>query len=215
MRKNNSYYVVIVILILLLIISCKNVCRKETMLNYPKNFHSNIEIPHIVIDSVRLTKFDCHYYVSLILCLKNLTLCEGILDIDSNYFYLTLKIPESSRFKLFDLNLSIGQSYQTNFNYRIDKEEFEKYVNISVEKIFKDESSNRTVYMFLAKDLYCSDGNLLDIVYFVTRENGVIGSFLSYSTDTSKTAIEYYLQPRGELFEKYIDYSLFKLRVLH
>jgi len=155
MTQNKKHHYITYIAIALLLISSCNISNKnEELLNFPRDFHLNSEIPHLIIDSVKSTEFKNQYYISLIFCLQYLTIAEGILEIKDNKFYITLKNPESNCFIIFDLNLPVGKPFNSKIYFHNQKDKIEKSISIILQQKFIDVSSNRNVYMFIIKEFY-------------------------------------------------------------
>ncbi len=57
---------------------------------------------------------------------------------------------------------------------------------------------------------FTGEPHLLDVVVFVTKEHGAIGSYLSDETDSSLI----YIDPRGDILRSRIDYSIMERRIV-
>jgi len=124
---------------------------------------------------------------------------------DDKFIFKTLN-PLSNEFTLFDLNQKINSSRNIELSYK--PEVFSKKQNFSVileNKLKNDDDLE--VYVYRLKEFFyynpVDEIIKLDVVVFITKEKGVIGSYISSITEDPEIII----YPSGDILEERIDYS--------
>ena len=191
----NLIYILLSIIILF---SCNehNVC-----LNYVKA-DSYFKLG-LRVDSV-YSKNNCIYYTNILSCVENNEFTfKGKMYVKDSIFYYKILNPETEYFPLFDLtkkkkytiNIKPTNSTEVPFN--------KKLIVILKQQI---NNKGKDVYIFSVKKITCYQGVFYDGIYFLTLENGIIGSYLY----TNNNGINFYAYPEGDILKNKIDYSKFK-----
>ena len=182
---------------LITLIGCNNshICLQD----YPfKNI--NREYLAISVDSSTNNSKGCEYFFKNSFHLNHITDLEASFYLSNDKFIMRFLDPESEEFPLFDLNLkdSISTTIKVIFSDTIDSLKC-----IHLKQFLTKEKLE--VHVFRIENFQCNENRCLDCVFFVTKQYGVIGSYLT-TIDTGKKII---IAPRGEIFKDYIDYSGF------
>lgn len=144
---------------------------------------------------------------------KTPIISEGDMVMRNDALHLKIDLLDSSEVTYFDFSKGIGDHYDITFDLTaLNFSPNEKFV-ISVDNIVKN-SKGAEVFVFRVNQGYIandSSGYRADLVYFVTRESGIIGSFISKKYDD----VEAVMQHRGDILEDVLDYSTKEFRDLH
>lgn len=167
---------------------------------------------YISVDSSMVEEKGCIYFVSTQIPLADSSFSfYGRMSFINNKFCLQLITPKSNDFVLFDMGLKDSQVKKIEITYQDQKKSFDC---IYEKKIITKEQIE--VRVFKVIDLYYYHHSMefscsLDVVFFVTRDFGIIGSYL---TDIDLDGSEVMISPAGEILKDYIDYSNLELRTL-
>jgi len=161
----------------------------------------------IEIDSTILTRTGCSYMISTSFQLADSAIADrGLLHVENDKFYLRFIEPDSKEFVLFDLTESDSASKKIEISFVDGVVSFDCQLQ---DKVVTDDNLN--VWIFRISDLFHNENASLDVVIFVTREYGIIGSYL---TDIDYDGMRVLISPAGDILESYIDYSKFEKRKL-
>lgn len=189
-----------------LFVSCENSNTKIE--KYPKK--SAFErVPAFSIDWSANLKTKNLYYTKTAIFLNDLFSTKQSICLRKNKFIAKLVSPKSEDFVLFDLDSKLNESKNIEINYLNSKKNFNCILQ---DKIITKEKLE--VYIFRIKDWgrYPLSGDLiLDLIVFVTKKYGVIGS---YYTDNDLDAEKIMIAPAGDLLNEYIDYSKIQIMTL-
>ncbi|MEH0152759.1 hypothetical protein V6R21_01370 [Limibacter armeniacum] len=163
MKGIESNYMIVFLIIILM--SCDVICSEYIKV---PSFGAEYSNPYVYIDE----KLDeCTYSISGILMINNVVNeIKGEVKKVDNSLVVKLIAPRSKEFTWFDFKVEVGSVYRC---YLSDCTNF----TMILESIFKD-SRRGDVYFFKQKNGYLYEGISLDIVYLVTQEEGVIGTYL-------------------------------------
>lgn len=130
---------------------------------------------------------------------------EGLMWFNNDAFYIELVDPLSSSIKLFDLNHEINKTKNVNIeladiNGLVNKRD----ISVILEAKYQTKNLEEIVFKYRIRNLFKYEGDEFDIVYFITKSSGVIGSYISKINDKG---IEIIIQPAGNILENQIDYS--------
>ncbi len=188
------------LLLLVILVGCNKPCRQIEFEKYSnsKGFHP--------IEVIRRLE-DCSYSSEINLQFENSYLySDFVLKRNEKKFFLILNEIE---LELFDLG-SPALEKLINFS-----ELNPKYPNVrtSLDSVYFRNSEN--VFQFRWKEATAVLGDdevyEYDIVFFLTIEGFIIGSYVSKTYDDS----EFYISPSGDILEDVIDYSEKELRIIH
>jgi hypothetical protein len=197
---------VIFIAIGVLFSSCNKNIEKVCFKNYPNKSEFDRK-PIFSIDSTITSNSDClHYTSDLIRLADSSTSVKQVLMFKNNKIFAKLVDHKSNEFILFDLDSKINQKREIEILY-LDKQ---KIFTSTLEKriITRD---NIQVYVFRINNWADYYEAYFDTMFFVTKEYGVIGSFI---TDVEEDGTKSMIAPAGEILKEYIDYSKFAIRRL-
>lgn len=186
--------------------SCNKNIEKVCFKNYPKKSEFDRK-PFFSIDSTITSNSDCLYYTSTLIILKDSSSSfKEVFRFKNNKILVTLLDPKSNEFILFDLNSKLKQKSKIEIQYLNRKKNF----TCTLEKrIITKENFEVTIFRIDKLAEYYSDS--YDAVLFVTKEHGVIGSYL---TDIEEDGTKTMIAPAGEILQEYIDYSKYERRRL-
>ncbi len=148
---------------------------------------------------------ECDYKVALYLCISGEPIQgQGIMHYRDNSISIRLLNPSSKYFDLFNLTSNPGDTY----NVPVEFDSNENGIRNS-ELIVKVDNkllvSGEEIFIFRVFDFSCYNDERFDLVYFVTRKSGIIGSYIS-KFDANQN-LEFYISPRGNILPDLIDYS--------
>ena len=204
--------------ILTLISSCHNDNdnRKNNAIN--KNDclqsvnHDNSEYfrqPYIKIDSTISTDTGCIYIASTYIFLDSIYTRQILLRKNDRQLLAKTIQPESKEFVLFNFNQPINKRKKIAIQYQ---DSLIQNFECGLENKICMKNSD-TAFVFKIEDFYYyyHDGieftSSLDVVFFITEQNGIIGSYL---TDDTNDSTEIFISPGGNILKDYVDYSSFK-----
>jgi hypothetical protein len=186
-----------------LLVACNAQQREE--LKYVE-FIGKKKSPFISIISE--TNSQCEYLVNFVTRHPDTSFSDkAIMYLQGDKFLFKTLNPNSEEFCLFDLNQDLNSIRNIEISYEEDSFKGEKQIyTVILENKLKSED-NLEVYVYRLKDFfyYMPDNEIrkLDVVVFITQENGVIGSYISsISKDT-----EIVIYPAGNILEEQIDYK--------
>ncbi|MBT3301318.1 MAG: hypothetical protein HOD63_14365 [Bacteroidetes bacterium] len=188
------------ILIFAGIICCKRNCKEFEIVINP-----NSERPPLI----KITGKDsskCVYQAYVYIMLKDCTIdSRGELFLKNDAFYLNVKDPSINNLRYFDFKKSLNEDYTIPITI-LDK----KYsIKASVEEIVNWKEGIE-VYVFRFQETYYYLDRPLDVILLCSKENGILGSYLTTYENENKILIA----PGGEILKDYIDYSDYKIRYL-
>lgn len=193
-KINNTF----LLIILTTILSCNS--QLQCLDSY-NEFNGFSYSPNLSIIDKVYTEKGCKYKTGYILCINGVThLGEGIVYLKNNAFYLSLDTDSSFQTVIFDLNAKIRDEYEVDFYYPDFKENL-TYKIILLEKL---QLEKHCVYMYKIYNSFCENDYMFDQVFFITKKNGVIGSYIS-KIDNNQT--EWIYSPRGNLLKNKLDYT--------
>jgi len=192
----------------------KNSCFTDLVLS--SKTYSN---PFFSIDTAIDSKNGCEYITTTHFILKEKYYCDSAkLYLKDDLIYMQLLKPKSNEFVLFNFLLDKGKKDTITIIYedpkKISINNLVEYTYF-LKDIVKRESKS-PVYIFQVQnfDSWRHDDNShirqFDVVFFVSKEEGFIGSYLIDGTDNEK----HYIEPRGNILKVYIDYSDYKSYLL-
>jgi hypothetical protein len=186
--------------------NCNKNIEKICFKNYPKKSEFDRK-PIFSIDSTITSNSDCLYYTSTLIILKDSsTSFKEVFRFKNNKILVTLLDPKSNEFTLFDLNSKLKQKSKIEIQYLNKK----KIFTCTLEKrIITKENLEVNIFRIDKWAKYYSAS--FDAVLFVTKEHGVIGSYL---TDIEEDGTKTMIAPAGEILQEYIDYSKYEIRRL-
>lgn len=133
---------------------------------------------------------------------KKENLLEGILSLDDNViFFNTKKI--NIKFKLFDFKLKINQCEVIRYK----KNRIEKKYFLCKKDVFFDSNAKDSIHTFCFKN-YNLYNSKTGIVFFVSKENGVLGHYF-IDTSTSEETPLISEKKWGNVYSNRYDYSKF------
>ncbi len=158
--------------------------------------------PYISIDSTIKTITGCKYIATTQIFLDSVAAWQINLRKCGNKIYIKTILPESKEFVFFDFEIPLNKKRSIQIHYQDSLlQTFESVLESKLQ--LKD---NSTVYLFRVYDFYYYEHNVgefsspFDVMFFITEENGIIGSYL---TDDTKLIVS----PAGNILTEYIDYS--------
>lgn len=151
------------------------------------------------------SRHGCEYKVALDFCLGGqLIHDEGLMTADDGRISLRLNSPKSENFVLFDFSYDSAEMYYASIELDSSINGVRDY-QIAVTVDNKYNRDNKIIYAFRVTDFYCYTEYSYDLVYFVTEESGVIGSYVS--DFDAANGREYYMYPSGDFLPDLIDYT--------
>lgn len=201
-----KFFITIFFAVLLSCISCeqqhhKNECLKDFLV------YKNVkDTPALAIKNEQALK-NCKYEIILLSTLVDgKTQLEGLMWLYDDAFYIELLDPSSVSFKLFDLNQEINKTKNVIIRLTESKGfDIEREISVKFEAKYQTKNSDEIVFKYRISSLFKYEGDEFDIVYFITRSSGVIGSYISKINDMGTEII---IQPAGNILENQIDYSI-------
>jgi hypothetical protein len=189
------------------------VCCKEShtcLTKYDKQSEFTKRL-FIEIDTTLEPNEDCKYNAVTSIPLADSSYSDNSLFyLEDDKFYMRLKNPTSEDFIIFDMGLPMPQAYKIEIHYQDTVMRFDGRFE---KKLITHD--NLEVRVFRIKNLFCyypdDFCSPLDVVFFVTKDHGVIGSYLSGFENNGQ---EILIAPAGDIFKEYLDYSKIKLRYL-
>jgi len=135
---------------------------------------------------------------------------KGEMTIRGNSVWFQLYDPPTMEFKFFDFDLDSNQFINSEIRYQSGSPlETEKtIIKVLLENAIQ--VTDDLIYVFRAKEAFYYEDLPLDVVYFVSKNRGVIGTYLS----TFYEGKENYFYPRGDVLYDYVDYSVKERRKL-
>lgn len=189
------------VFILILFSSCNG--ENHCLTNYSKEILNN----GFSIDSIEKNSEECSYFTSIPLCgewgdtyyYKGKTYVK-----DSVFYYKIIEKPFSKYFPLFDMTRNGVYSVQINY---IDTVNVQIPKNLNVELIQKIKINNKKeIFIFKVLNLFCYLNSKIDGVFFVTYDEGIIGSYF-YQVDEEGN--QYMSNSEGNILKEKMDYSKF------
>lgn len=159
------------------------------------NFDSQSS-PLIVIDSVSA---DCRLHFRGTFWLNGRVLAaDGELEDTPDGVYLTSTALSKGKVKYFDFTQPLKKTYSIQFDL---------HDGVLVQKARIDSavmtSESGLVYMFRVNEAFELDDRKEDLVFFVSRTKGIIGSYIS----ANENGVDIVLSPRGDILRGHMDYS--------
>lgn len=179
MKKSNFYYI---ILIIPLLICCPN------------------EINNLG----KKVKLEVGTYNYLLVCINNksnLIYCDFLFE--NNKFFIQNEVLKKTL--IFDLNSNQKSIKKIEIKLKNEKDSLIINSNILLDTIYLTET--KKYYIFKMINFWCYYDNLLDVNYIVEAERGIIGFYI---TDTTNNELYLYVRKFGNCLEKIIDYSVYK-----
>ncbi|HYF69448.1 MAG TPA: hypothetical protein VD884_14990 [Ohtaekwangia sp.] len=127
----------------------------------------------------------------------------------NNAIFFKIEEINSSAVKYFDFTKGVNEQYQIIFDQRNSDFHESIVFNTRIEKIVPA-SSGVNVYVYRIEGAFTYEGFYFDLIYFVSREKGVIGSYIS----SLENGVETVIDPAGNILKEEIDYSDKVFRVL-
>ena len=128
---------------------------------------------------------------------------DGEMTVRGNSVWFKLYDPPTMEFKFFDFELAAQEFLDSEIGFQPGNPFGIEKTTIKVFLQDKIQVTDDLIYIFRAKDVYYYMDFPLDVVYFVSKTKGIIGSHMS----TLGGEKEHYLYPKGNTLEDYIDYS--------
>ncbi len=174
----------------------KNYFLETTNINQPPSFK--------IIKEIKQKNSGCEYIITIVCSVFNRDYFPNTIFYKNNRkFFIQFTEPKTKPAILFDLSSEVGKEENLvieTINNR--KNSLKETFSVILEKKLK--CKDEIVYVFRIKGFFRYYEGLFDIVYFVTDEAGVIGSYISKFTDKG---VEIYLAPGGNICREQIDYS--------
>lgn len=152
-------------------------------------------------------KSSCQYLVKYISCInKDIIMGEGSMYLKDSVFFLHLSEANTKSLALFDFNKVEGEAYSVKAEYQISDDK----INTNEVEVVVENSvrwNNTKVKVFRVKDFFCDMDYVYDTVFFITLDNGVIGSYFSEIREIDGKQTEVYAYPNGNILPDMIDYS--------
>ena len=176
---------------------------QTTCLEDYKEFIGYTYSPNISIEDKLINNGNCEFKVRFTLCIGDETyLDEGIMIIRKDKYYLQSSKGMFEEFKIFDLKLNIDEKFNARFKYSINS--LDGVMTYAISLIDQAYWNDKKVYIFRVEDSFCESNYQYDQVFFITKENGIIGSYIS-AIDNDQ--VEWIYSPRGEILKDILDYS--------
>jgi hypothetical protein len=217
MKKHLRRYILIIIAIIL-VTSCNQHYKclvsyqADSKANRPAHLNSYIEKPYFSIDSTIKSGRGCKYFTRVYIPVPDSSISwESIMIFKGKKVYMKLVDIPSKTFILFDFDLDVGEYSEIRIKFKDGEKRFQTSL---LDKITTKEQIE--VFIFKIKDLlYLYDDFKFikseDVVFFVTEQNGIIGSYVS---GIEKDGQKIMIAPAGEILSDYIDYSDLELRLI-
>jgi len=209
MRNN----IILVLFVFILNFGCSesNHVKMQCLKNYVTT--KSEEYPSIAIIKKLKNNDDtiCKYRIQIACSIfKNDFNPTAIFFKEENKYYIQFNNPKTDAVVLFDLSSKLGKTMEITFKEDSTEKEFIKnHFSVILEK--KLTCNKKDIYEFRVKELYFYEGKWLDVVYFVTQESGVIGSYFSIK---DKNGNEIMIKPKGNICKEEIDYSKIEERIV-
>lgn len=130
---------------------------------------------------------------------------HGVLTFENDGFYLDFDSVFVSKVKYFDFSVPVSKSYDIPFR-TIDSS---FVLKSTIVEIVSTKNKGK-VYIFRVNKAYCHrDGYLFDLVFFVSKVNGIIGSYVSEITPEYDGIVF----QRGDILADELDYSNKSFRI--
>lgn len=182
-------------------VSCNNKdCKELEIIEY---FDSN-RLP--IINMISNSSNGCSCQINMYVMFDDYTIdSKGKIFYKDNAFYIDIETPMVNNLRYFDFEKSINEEYIIDFSINNKK----YFIKASIEQkvIWKD---GIEVYVFRFKDTYYYYNKSLDTIILCSKENGIIGSYLT----TKEEGKSLLIAPGGEILREYIDYSNYEIRYL-
>jgi hypothetical protein len=188
------------------LISCSNNTTNQCLKDYFKGTTNLNRLPSLRI--IKEKKHDndsgCEYIITIECSVFERDYFPNTIFYKNNKkFYIQFNDPKTKPAVIFDLSSKVGKEKNLVIETIDNKGSgLKETFSVILEKKLK--CKNETVYVFRIKDFYRYYEDLFDIVYFVTDEAGVIGSYCSKFNDKGG---EIYVAPGGNVCPEKIDYS--------
>jgi hypothetical protein len=190
MKKNHIGFLLFLIIAVVHLGCGRTKCNRELM-----NFDSQSP-PLIVIDSVTA---DCRLHFRGTFWLNGgVIAADGELEDTQDGVYLTSAALSKGKVKYFDFTQPLRKTYSIQFDLpngalvqkaRIDS------------TVMTPESG--LVYIFRVNEAFELDDRNEDLVFFVSRAKGIIGSYIS----ANENGVDMILSPRGDILRSHMNYS--------
>jgi hypothetical protein len=186
------------ILFLLFLLSSCRTNKNNCLVNY--TIYKGIkESPALSV--TKKTEDKCHYQIKLLNCFQGFNESNGEMYVNNNGVYIKLLQPKTTYFRLFDFFQQVEDIKNINIiSSGNNKEDFR--IRSKLESVIVKD--NMKVYIFRLIDFICFEKKAFDTVFFVTKDNGVIGS---YHSTYNENGVEVVIYPVGDVLENIIDYS--------
>lgn len=199
----SNRFKLLVILFTLLFVAAVRCVSEFCEIEYPQ-FKSKDDAPFIYI-SERVGR--CTYGIKAYIHAGGKEIISGgELQYRANAFYLTIDSLSTSKVKLFDFSQDVGDEYFVLFD-RLSKTSGQ--MQMSVENIATSKKGSK-IYIFRLKGAFIYDGDSNDMVFFVSRENGIVGSYISSYFE----GLELVVAQRGDILLDELDYTSKEFRIL-
>jgi len=215
MRKRNILYLLLFLIISTFACNDTDKCFKPYVKEINQSHNPYYEWGYNLyfrIDSILHKEGKCEYVTETFIALNENTISyKAALYIESNQIIARLKDLKSEPFTLFDFQAQKGSIYQIEIE--VDSKRF--YRECFVEDIITTGEGVK-VFVYKIEELFCFfvDGKVKkkeNVIFFVTKENGVIGSYISSIENDGQKII---ISPAGDILARYIDYSDVELRLI-
>ena len=129
----------------------------------------------------------------------------GKISFEDDALFITIDALESMPIRYFDFEKKPGDEYWIS----IESKKLPIYTKFvaKVDSIVKSSNGN-WVHVFRIVRGFSNDGHESDLVFLVSKENGIIGSYIS----DIENQIKIMAVPRGDILRDVIDYSEIELR---
>lgn len=207
----NSIILILFVFILNFGCNVNNHVKIQCLKNYVTT--KSEEYPSIAIINKLKNKDDtiCKYRIQIACSIfKNDFNPTAIFFKKEKKYYIQFNNPKTDPIVLFDLTSKLGKEKEIVFKEDSTKKKFFKN-RFSVLLERKLVCNNKNMYEFRVKEFYFYEGKWFDVVYFVTQESGVIGSYFSFKDKNGK---EMMIKPKGNICKEKIDYSKIEERII-
>jgi hypothetical protein len=127
---------------------------------------------------------------------------DGEMFFEDDSILLTINAIKSSKIKFFDFSKDIGEEYKVLFCPKNSILKTDVAFQVTIEEIFTT-TNGVEIFMYRMHKAFVLDDVASDIVFFVSREKGIIGSYIS----DFDNGVELVISPRGDILKNVIDYS--------
>jgi hypothetical protein len=215
MKKKNIKYFFLLLIIGLFACNDTEKCFKPYVKEFNQSHNPYYDWGfnlYFRIDSILHTEGRCEYYTETFIALDENTISyKAALYIEDNQIIARLLDLKSEPFTLFDFQATKGKINQIEIE--VDSKRF--YRECSLEDIItKEEGVMVFVYKIEELFYFFADDSVKrkeDVFFFVTKEYGIIGSYISSIENDGQEII---IAPAGDILAKYIDYSNVELRLI-